>query len=376
MAIELDPAGAETDRRLMAAALRLGRQSRGAAGSAPPLAMLVVRFEDGLPVVVGRSGPTGEGQSVGAVLAVAGEAARGATAYMLVEPTVRRVDGGSDTRSLIEAGIARVVFAMDDPDPERTGSGAAALAEAGIGVTAGVLGDVARRLYRSYVTLAASGRPHVVLKLAVSADGMIGAKSGERMLVSGPEAFEWLQAMRMEADASLVGIETALVNDPSLFVQVEALRSLSPIRVVLDSHLRLPIGSAFVETAHEIPLLVITGPDAPVERRAALEAAGAEVIGVPAGTGGLDWKAVLAELHARGVGRLLVEGGARVAASLVGQGLADEVVLFHAPVVVGPDGVRALAGGALSSIERSPRYRLVEQAMLGEDQMVRYERSP
>jgi len=367
----------EMDRRLMAAALRHGRRNQGQTHPAPSVGALVVRFEDGAPVVVGRgvTSPGGVSHATEIALLEAGEAARGATFYTSLEPAIRHADGYSDTDALIGAGIARLVSALDDPDSRRTRSGYARLREAGVGVTAGVLGEEARRLHAGFVSVATLGRPHVTLKLAVSADGMIGRKTGERMLVSGPEAFQRLQMMRIEADASLIGIETALVNDPSLVVRAAGLRALSPIRIVLDRDARLGTGSALVKSAGETPLWLLVGPEADAGATAALASAGVNVLRVGGGSGGLDIHAVLKLLAERGITRLLVEGGARVAATLVSNGLADEVVLFRAPVVIGLDGVRALAGGAMSAIERSPRYRIIEDARLGEDRMIRYERT-
>jgi diaminohydroxyphosphoribosylaminopyrimidine deaminase/5-amino-6-(5-phosphoribosylamino)uracil reductase len=204
---------------------------------------------------------------------------------------------------------------------------------------------------------------------------MIGRLAGERMLVSGREAFARLQTMRIEADATLSGIGTALVDDPSLTVRVPGLRAHSPIRIVLDTQARLSPASSLVKGAGDTALWVVASSDAPLVNREKLQAAGVDVLTVGTGSGGVDIEAALRLLAERGVTRLLVEGGAKVAASLLHRGLLDEVVLFHAPVVVGPDGVRALAGGALSAIERSPRFRRVEEARLGEDRMVRYERS-
>ncbi|MCX5493622.1 bifunctional diaminohydroxyphosphoribosylaminopyrimidine deaminase/5-amino-6-(5-phosphoribosylamino)uracil reductase RibD [Kaistia dalseonensis] len=376
-AAETTIADPETDRRLMAAALRLGRRHLGSTFPAPAVGVLIVRFDTGVPVIVGRGAtpPGASGHAIAIALDEAGEAARGATVYTSIEPTIRHEDGASDTDRLVAAGIQRVVSAMDDPDPQRGGAGHARLRDAGLQVSSGILGEEARRVHAGFIARMQAGRPHVTLKLAVSADGMIGRSSGERVLVSGKEAFARLQAMRIETDATLIGIGTALAADPSLIVRVPGLKSLSPIRVVLDTQLRLSPQSALVQGAGEIPLWVIAGPEAPEAARSALVAAGAEIISAPLGSGGVDLPAALRTLAERGITRLLVEGGARVAASLVGQGLADEVVLFRAPVVVGPDGVRALAGRALSAIERSPRYRIIEEAMLGDDRMVRYERT-
>ncbi len=367
----------ELDRRLMAACLRLGRRHQGRTHPAPAVGALVVRLEGGAPVIVGRgvTSPESTTHAIAAALTEAGEAARGATLFTSLEPVIRHADGSSDTDALIAAGILRLVSALDDPDARRTRSGYARLREAGVGVTAGVLGEEARRLHAGFLSVATQGRPHVTLKLAVSADGMIGRKGGERMLVSGPLAFEQLQRLRLETDASLIGIETALVNDPSLLVRVAGLRSLSPIRIVLDRSARLSPSSALVQSAGEIPLWVCVGPEADASTSAALRSAGAVLLPVGTGSGGLDLHAVLKLLAERGITRLLVEGGARVAASFVTPGLADAVVLFRAPVVIGPDGVRALAGGALSAIERSPRYRIAEDLRLGEDRMIRYERT-
>jgi len=368
---------AEMDRRLMAVALRFGRRNLGSTAPAPPVGALVVGQEGDEPVILGR-GTTSAGGTTHAeidALAMAGEFARGATVYTTLEPSPDPNNGPSDVAALIEAGVTRVVSALESPDPRMAGRGHAQLRDAGIAVTTGVLGDEARRLVAGPISVLNQGRPHITLKLAVSADGMIGRLAGERMLVSGPEAFARLQTMRIEADATLIGIGTAMVDDPSLTVRVPGLRAHSPIRVVLDTQARLSPKSSLVKSAAETALWVICSAEAPLVQRQALLDAGVEVLPVGTGSGGVDIEAAMRLLAERGVTRLLAEGGAKVAASLLGRSLLDEVVLFHAPVVVGPDGVRALAGGALSAIERSPRFRRVEEARLGEDRMVRYERA-
>jgi diaminohydroxyphosphoribosylaminopyrimidine deaminase/5-amino-6-(5-phosphoribosylamino)uracil reductase len=367
----------EMDRRLMAVALRLGRRNLGSTAPAPAVGTLIVSFEADVPVILGRglTGVRGSPHAEIAALAATGAEARGATVYTTMEPSPDLVDGVSDVEALIQAGVARVVTAMENPNPRFVGRGHAQLRDAGIAVTSGVLGDEARRLHAGFISVLSAGRPHVTLKLAVSADGMIGRVAGERMLVSGREAFARLQTMRIEADATLIGIGTAQVDDPSLTVRVPGLRAHSPIRIVLDTQARLSPSSSLVKGAPDTPLWLVTSSEAPIANRERLLAAGVEVLPVGTGSGGVDIEAALRLLAERGVTRLLVEGGARVSASLLHRGLLDEVVLFHAPVVVGPDGVRALAGGALSAIERSPRFRRVEEARLGEDRMVRYERS-
>jgi diaminohydroxyphosphoribosylaminopyrimidine deaminase/5-amino-6-(5-phosphoribosylamino)uracil reductase len=264
---------------------------------------------------------------------------------------------------------------MTDPDQRVSGAGHKALREAGIAVTAGVLSAEAARAHAGHIARVTKGRPHVTLKLAVSADGMIGKRDGARMLISGKPAFEAVQAMRTETDAVMIGIGTALIDDPRLTVRLPGLHRMQPIRVVLDAEARLPVAGNLAATARETPVILFVGPDAPADRRAALEALGVRVIEVGPASGGIDIAAALKKLGEEGVTRVLAEGGAGIASSLVANDLADEVVLIRAPVVVGPDGVRALGGHALSAVERSPRFRQIEASIVGEDTLRRYMRT-
>jgi diaminohydroxyphosphoribosylaminopyrimidine deaminase/5-amino-6-(5-phosphoribosylamino)uracil reductase len=204
---------------------------------------------------------------------------------------------------------------------------------------------------------------------------MIGRREGERMIVTGKATFDIVQMMRTEFDVVMIGIGTALVDDPRLTVRLAGLEARSPARVVLDASARLPLTSPLLQSTGEVPLMVFTGPEAPPANVAALTAAGAKVLPVASATGGLDLTEVLNRLATDGYTRVLAEGGSEVASSLVVADLLDEVVLFRAPVVVGPDGVRALAGTALSAIERSPRYRQIDMTKVGEDVMRRYVRA-
>ena len=364
----------ELDRRLMAAALRLGRRNLGRTYPNPAVGALIVRMEDDAAVVVGR-GVTAEGGRPHAeteALAEAGREARGATAYVSLEPCSHEGRTPPCTDALIEAGVARVVTTIDDPDPRVAGSGRAALAAAGIAVTSGVLAEEAARAHAGHIMRVTRGRPHVTLKLAVSADGMIGRREGERMIITGKPAFDAVQAMRTETDAVMIGIGTALVDDPLLTVRLPGLERFSPARVILDRTARLPVESRLVASARELPLILVVGPDAPSDQRERLLEAGVQIVEVPHGAGGVDIRAALEALAGRGFTRLLVEGGADVAGAQVGDDLVAAALLFRAPVVVGPGGVRALGGYAMSAIERSPRYRQIEAAILGDDQMRRY----
>ncbi len=375
-----DPApgpSSDFDRRMIAAALRLGRRNLGRTWPNPAVGALIVRFEVDGPRVVGRGWTAAGGRphAETVALAEAGELARGATAYVSLEPCAHHGRTPPCADALVAAGIARVVTAVGDPDPRVAGEGYARLRAGGVAVAEGVLAAEARLVHAGHISRITRERPWVTLKLAVSADGMIGRRSGERMMVTGKPAFDRVHAMRAESDAILVGLGTVLVDDPRLTVRLPGVDGVRPVRVVLDTQARIGPGTQLVQTAREVPFWLVAAESASAERVGALEAAGVRVLTVGEGPGGVEINETLAALAEAGITRLLVEGGSKVAAALVSQGLADEVVLFRAPVVVGPDGVMALAGNALSAIERSPRYRLVEDAPVGGDRMRRYLRA-
>ena len=373
-AAEIDPA---LDRRLMAAALRIGRRNLGQTHPNPAVGALVVRTDAPAPLVVGRGWTATGGRPHAEVLALAeaGGAARGATVYVTLEPCAHEGKTPPCANALVAAGVARVVSAIEDPDERVAGKGHQLLRSAGVAVTTGVLADQARLTHAGHISRVTRGRPHVVLKLAVSADGMIGRREGERMIITGRAAFEAVQAMRVESDAIMIGIGTALVDDPRLTIRLPGLAGRTPERIVLDATARLRLNSNLIQTAREVPLIVVVGPEALEERKTALADAGARIMEVGDGPGGVNIHEVFKRLAEDGITRVLVEGGAQLASTLVAEDILDEVVLFRAPVVVGPDGVRALGGYALSAIERSPRYRQIETALVGEDQMRRYLRA-
>lgn len=373
------PNGAtDFDRRMMAAVLRLGRRNLGATRPNPAVGAILVRNDGGQPVVVGRGWTAAGGRPHAETEALrqAGEAARGAIAYVSLEPCAHHGNTPPCSEALVKAGVARVVYAMEDPDPRVAGKGRAVLESAGIEVTSGVLREEAARDHAGHISRVTRGRPHVILKLAVSADGMIGRREGERMMITSPPALTAVQAMRAEMDAVAVGIGTVLVDDPRLTVRLKGLEGRSPLRVIFDATARLPLQSKLVTSAREVPVAVIAGPEAPTERKEALAEAGVRIVEVGGnGSGGVDLEEGFRRLAEMDVTRILVEGGSRVASSLVAADLVDEAVLFRAEVVVGPDGVRALDGYALSAIERSPRYRQIDAAIVGDDQMRRYIRA-
>ena len=361
----------------MSAALRLGRRNLGQTSPNPAVGALIVRMSGPQPTVVGRGWTAVGGRPHAETLALeqAGATAEGATVYVTLEPCAHEGETRPCAQALIDAKVGRVVTAMDDPDKRVAGRGHELLMEAGISVTTGVLSEQAARVHAGHVTRVTKGRPNVTLKLAVSADGMIGRREGERMIITGKVAFDAVQAMRTESDAVMIGIGTALVDDPRLTVRLPGLTGRSPVRIVIDATARLKPGSNLVQSAREVPLIVVTGPEARDDRKKELVDAGATLIEVDGSDDVVDVGAALSMLAKEGITRVLAEGGSQIASTLVAEDLIDEVVLIHAPVVVGQDGVRALGGHALSAIERSPRFRLVESVNLGEDHMRRYVRT-
>jgi diaminohydroxyphosphoribosylaminopyrimidine deaminase/5-amino-6-(5-phosphoribosylamino)uracil reductase len=367
----------ESDRRFMAAALRIGARNLGQTGRNPSVGCVLVDTSGSEPIVIGR-GVTASGGRPHAerqALIAAGEAARGATAYVTLEPCAHTGTTESCAQSLISAGVARVVTGMEDPDPRTSGQGHSALAAAGIPVTTNVLAAEAARAHSGHVMRLTHGRPHVTLKLAVSADGMIGTRDGERMIITGKPAFDTVQTLRTRYDVIMVGIGTVLVDDPQLNVRLPGLSGRSSTRVILDAQARIPLQSRLLATARDLPLIIMVGADAPPDRIKALVDYGAQVVETPSASDGLVLLNVLEALAEQGFSRVFAEGGAKVAATLVNRDLLDEAIIFRAPVVVGPDGVRALDGMAMSAIERSPRYKQILASMVGEDQMRTYVRA-
>ena len=284
-------------------------------------------------------------------LAMAGEQARGATAYVTLEPCCHWGRSPPCTDALIAAGVARVVVATGDPDPRVNGQGIAALRAAGIAVETGLLDVEARETLLGFHQRVTLGRPMVTLKLASTLDGRIATAGGQSKWITGAPARRMGHALRGRHDAVLVGAGTALADNPDLTCRIPGFRSMPVVRVVADSHLRTPLTSRLVATASSIPtwFLVREGVD-PV-RRAGFTDLGAQVIDVPDHAGGVDLRAGLRALGAAGLTRLLVEGGGKIAAALLRDDLVDRIAWFHAPAVMGGDGwpsVQAFNGKPLT----------------------------
>jgi len=364
-------ASKEADRRFMQLALALGRRGLGRTWPNPAVGAVVVK--DGVIVGRGWTQPGGRPHAEPEALKRAGEAARGATLYVTLEPCSHFGKSPPCADAIIAAGIARVVASIEDPNPDVSGHGFAKLRAAGVAVDVGPGATEAAHDHAGHIRRIRDSRPHVILKLAVSADDKIGAAGHKPIAITGDAALARVHLLRAQSDAILVGIGTVLADDPLLTCRLPGMEARSPVRLVLDRALRMPGGSRLMQSARQTPLWVITSETAEAAAAARLGAAGAQVIRVHGRADGLDLSAALRALSERGITRLMVEGGARVASSFVAAGLADEIWLLRGPDTIGVDGVSALGATPLSTITQSPNFRVRASETLGKDSLMIYD---
>jgi diaminohydroxyphosphoribosylaminopyrimidine deaminase/5-amino-6-(5-phosphoribosylamino)uracil reductase len=364
------------DLRFMALALALGRRGLGRTWPNPAVGAVVVRNDGAGPVVVGRgwTQPGGRPHAEIEALARAGEAARGATLYVTLEPCSHHGKTPPCADAIIKAGIKRVVSAIADPNPQVAGAGHWRLAENGVTVEVGLGADEARRDNAGHIRRMTDGRPHTILKLAVSADGKAGLSGRRPVQITGSAVRNEVHRMRATSDAVLTGIGTALSDDPLLTCRLPGMAGRSPVRVVLDSGLRLPLDSRLVATAREVPLWVVTTDGAAQEREQALHTRSVEVLRVAAAHGRLDLAAVLRALVGRGITRLMIEAGPIVSAAFVNADLVDEAVVFRSPNAIGADAIDALEGLPLAALTKSPRLSMTGTETAGADIIERFGR--
>ena len=350
----------------MLAALGLARRGLGEVWPNPAVGCVLAR--DALVVGRGRTAAGGRPHAETQALAQAGVAAAGATAYVTLEPCCHQGATGPCTEALIGAGVRRVVVALDDPDPRVSGRGLARLREAGLVVEQGLQAAAAAELNAGFLQRVCHGRPLVTLKVASSLDGRIATHGGESQWITGREARAAGHRLRAENDAIMIGSGTALADNPQLTCRLPGLEHRSPLRLVVDGRLRLPLTSKLVAGARTTPTWVITRSGNAPERLAALLDCGVEVIEVtPTAGGEVDLTAALAELGRRGLTRLLVEGGAHLSAALLREGLVDRIAWFRAPMVLGGDGVPAVVGFGVERLAQAPAFQRLSVAELGND---------
>jgi diaminohydroxyphosphoribosylaminopyrimidine deaminase/5-amino-6-(5-phosphoribosylamino)uracil reductase len=362
------------DRAWMERALVLAYRGLGQVWPNPAVGAIVVK--DGKSVGEGWTRKGGRPHAETVALDAAGAAARGATLYVTLEPCAHHGKTPPCADAVIKAGIARVVAAVEDPDPRVSGQGFAGLREAGVVVEVGEGATAAREINLGFFTRIAAGRPMVTVKLATSLDGRIATHAGESQWITGEAARMEGHRLRADHDAIMVGAGTALVDDPSLTCRLPGHEDRRPVRIVVDSRLRLSLTSKLVMTAREAPTWVMALAEADQLRRRALADLGVEILNVPPEeVGRPDIGRALQLLGARGLTRLLVEGGGRLVASLLAVGVVDRLVWFRAPVIIGGDGIPAAAPFGVDRLAQAPRWRRIGQVELGDDVMETYART-
>lgn len=367
------PSANDLDLRYMAAAVRLARRGLGVVWPNPPVAALIVaQSEDEPPRLVGRgvtSKPGGPHAEVNA-LKNAGELARGATCYVTLEPCSHYGRTPPCALALQEAGVRRVVIGMLDPNPRVAGRGVKMLQDAGIDVAIGVEEAACQRLYHGFTTRIVKQRPQVFLKLAVSRDGYIGRPGAGQVRISGPLSMRTVHGFRAIHDAILVGIGTALADDPLLTCRLPGMADRSPVRVVVDGAAKLPLSSKLVQTAAETPVWLICANDADPERVDALAKAGVLVVRVPAEGGRIGPDMIVGALGSRGVTKLMLEGGARMAGAFLDADLVDDVCVVTGDLEIGEGGISALHGRDLDSVLKDAKFERIDCGRFEDDRFI------
>jgi diaminohydroxyphosphoribosylaminopyrimidine deaminase / 5-amino-6-(5-phosphoribosylamino)uracil reductase len=354
--------------RFMAAAIRLARRNLGRTSTNPSVGTLIVKggaiIGRGVTAIGGR--PHAEAEA----LKEAGEGARGATAYVTLEPCAHHGRTPPCAQALVTAGVSRVVIAASDPDPRVSGRGAAILRLAGMNVIENVSTPEAVEGLSGYLIRSVKKRPEVTLKLAVSADGLIGRRGAGQVAVTGEISRKMVQVMRAEVDAIMVGSGTALQDNPELTCRLPGMHRRSPIRIVLDSRARLPLEGKLATSAYRTPVWVAAHAAAPADRTQALAAAGCRLLACEDDDGRIALPELFEDLAAQGIASILVEGGGAVGKSLMEQDLVDRLALFASDRALGGDGV------ASPVTEHSvPSYFVkVRSALYGEDRFLEYVR--
>lgn len=355
----------------MQMALRLAGRGLGRVAPNPAVGCILVK-EGG---IVGRGWTQAGGRPHAEAMALqqAGARAIGATAYVTLEPCAHHGKTPPCAQSLVEAGVKRVVAAIEDPDRRVSGKGFEILRDAGVEVKEGLLATEAAWLNAGFFLTRTEGRPLITLKMATSLDGKIATATGDSKWITGRIARRYSHMLRAENDAIMVGVGTVMVDDPELTCRIPGLEKYSPVRIIADSRLRLPLTSQLVKTVDKAPLWLLTIAGNDKDRKQAYLDLGVTLIEVPANDAGLpDLRLGLKEFAARGITRILAEGGSHLLATLIKDELADRLMWFRANRIIGGDGIPALQSIGLRQLDDAPEIRLIEERRLGEDLLESY----
>jgi diaminohydroxyphosphoribosylaminopyrimidine deaminase/5-amino-6-(5-phosphoribosylamino)uracil reductase len=362
----------------MRRALGLARRGLGRVAPNPAVGCVLVRPDLGFHphghiVGAGWTQPGGRPHAETEAIKQAGDLSAGAHAYVTLEPCNHQGETGPCTDALIGAGIAAVTIAVEDPDPRVSGAGIKRLADAGIAVRTGLLGDVAAQLNAGFLSVVQRGRPWVTMKAATTLDGAIASRSGKSQWITGPEARARGHLLRAENDVIVTGIGTVREDDPELTCRLPGLSVRSPIRVVVDPRLEIGLAAKLFDTLETAPLWLLASESADPERASLMRGAGAVVIDLPPVPGGrISPEMILNALAERGITRVLLEAGSALSASFMDAGMIDELAWFRAATVMGGDGLPAIAPMAVNSPENAPKFRLVSTIDLDGDVLERY----
>jgi diaminohydroxyphosphoribosylaminopyrimidine deaminase/5-amino-6-(5-phosphoribosylamino)uracil reductase len=358
---------------MMRAALALARRSLGRTWPNPAVGCVIVR--DGAVLARGRTQEGGRPHAEADAIANAQESLDGATAYVSLEPCSHHGRTPPCVDALIRAGVRRVVSALEDPDPRVRGNGHARLRDAGVRVDVGEGAIEASEINAGFLMRVRHGRPLFHLKIAGSLDGRIATASGESKWITGEAARADGQHLRATHDAILIGAVTAAADDPELTCRLPGLGARSPVRIVFDSRARLALSSKLVRTARDVPVWLVCTGTAPFAARRALADEGVEIIEVAAeASGRVDVQMASMALGARGLTRVLVEGGGTLAAALLKADLVDRVSAYRAGIALGGDARSAVGDLAVGRLDFAPRFRLDSVRPLAGDTVETWQR--
>lgn len=361
------------DEHFMGIAIGLARRGHGNVSPNPSVGCVIV--QDGAIVGRGWTQPGGRPHAETEAIRRAGASTQGATAYVTLEPCAHHGKTPPCAQALIDAGIKRVVVGTGDPDPRVQGGGISMLERAGIDVTQNVRAGEVRDVALGFLMCVEQNRPLVTVKLATTLDGRIATATGDSQWISGPVSRALGHGLRARNDAILVGSRTALLDDPSLTCRLPGLEGASPIRVVVDARLVLPLTHTLVATATETPTWILTRADGDTDRRQVFMDAGVRLIDIALDPdGNIDLSKALNALAAVGVTRLMVEGGGRIIAGLLAADLVDRLVWFRASKLIGGDGVAAVAGFGVQALDGAANFVKVSSRPAGSDTVETYTR--
>ncbi len=356
-----------TDTHWMSLALRLAERALGSCAPNPAVGCIIVK--NGRIIGRGYTQKGGRPHAETIALQQAGAEAKGATAYVSLEPCAHHGQTPPCATALVSAGITRVVSACEDPDSRVAGRGHAMIKDAGVALSVGVMEFEARALNAGFFLRTQQNRPLITLKLATSFDGRIATKTGESKWITSPPARAAVQSLRSTHDAIMIGSGTAIKDDPDLRARLGGTPE-PRVRMVLDSRLQVGIDSRLMKTAEDAPVWLYHANECDISKD--MQGSSARLIGVDMDGDGLCLSSVLADAAEQGITRILCEGGGQLAASLLRQNFVDSLITFHAGLAIGAEGIPALAGLGLERLDDAPRFAPVSVQPIGADIMTRW----